>query len=367
MNKFGKLERICLTGYKSIQSLDITLSNLNILIGPNGSGKSNFINFFKFMNMIVDKKLQLYVSQNGSAEAFLYFGSKETEEINIDLYFPPNGYKATLVPTQDSRLIFGEEYAAFLPGNTGYSGGDKIPNLTKPGAEESGLPRPGNRTIQEHVSLYLSEWKIYHFHDTGDTAKMKKPCNIDDNDRLSPHGENLAAFLYSIQDTAEYKKIVTTIQRVAPYFHDFILQPDKANENQIRLKWKHRYSDDTYFDANSLSDGTLRFICLTTLLLQPNLPKMILLDEPELGLHPYALQLLGSMLKSVASKTQIIASTQSVTLANQFDYQNIIIVEQCDNTSTFRQLQEDEVNLWLDDYRIGDIWEKNLIGGTPEC
>ena len=169
----------------------------------------------------------------------------------------------------------------------------------------------------------------------------------------------------SIKGAPEYERIVQTVRRSAPFFHDFVLFPDKNNEDQIRLRWKHKGSD-AYFDANSLSDGTLRFMCLATLLLQPDLPKVILLDEPELGFHPYALQILAGMLKSASSRAQIIASTQSVTLANQFDFRDIIIVEQKDGESFFRRLEEDDVESWLEDYSVGDLWEKNLIGGTPE-
>jgi predicted ATPase len=176
-------------------------------------------------------------------------------------------------------------------------------------------------------------------------------------------GENLAAFLYNIRETNAYKKIVRTIQRVAPFFHDFIFEIE-ANE-MIRLRWKHKGSDD-YFDATMLSDGTLRFICLTTLLLQPNLPTIILLDEPELGLHPFAMQLLAAMMRSASEKTQIIASTQSVTLANQFSWKDIVVVDQIDNASNFRRLKEAEVTAWLEEYKIGDIWEMNAMGGTPE-
>ena len=175
----------------------------------------------------------------------------------------------------------------------------------------------------------------------------------------------MAAFLYSIQDTPEYERIVQTIQRVAPFFHDFILVSDKNNKEQIRLRWKHKGSD-AYFDANGLSDGTLRFICLTALLLQPELPKVILLDEPELGLHPYALQILAGMLKSASNGAQIIVSTQSVTFANQFGWQDIIIVDQKDGESLFNRIKEEEIKPWLEDYAIGDLWEKNLIGGTPD-
>ncbi len=173
----------------------------------------------------------------------------------------------------------------------------------------------------------------------------------------------MAAFLFSIQESEEYQRIVQTIQRVAPFFHDFILKPEKNDPERIRLRWKHRGTDE-YFDANAFSDGTLRFICLTTLLLQPERPMMILLDEPELGLHPYSIQLLAGMMRSVAHQTQMIASTQSVTFANEFDCSDLIIVELADNASQFRRLSAEQLSNWLLDYRLGELWEKNLIGGT---
>jgi len=364
MAEIGKLNSIQLSGFKSIKEMDLTLSNLNILIGPNGAGKSNFINFFKFMNKILSKDLQFYLSEKGTAESFLYFGSQITREVKIDLKFDPNEYKAVLKPTVDGKLVFESETVVFDGDKAGYSGGRKYHEINEAGNPESGLPQPGSYKPPHWVAAHLSDWKIYHFHDTSETARVKKPGEINNNLRLAPQGENLAAFLYSIQDTPSYKKIVQTIQRMAPFFHDFILTPDKNNEEQIRLRWKQKGSDK-YFDANSLSDGTIRFICLTTLLLQPELPKVILLDEPELGLHPYAIQLLAGMFKSASTKTQIIASTQSVTLANQFSWEDMIIVEQIDNASKFRRLHKEEVEVWLEEYRMGDIWEKNLIGGTP--
>ena len=360
MCESGKLKNIKLSGYKSIKNLDLELGPLNILIGPNGAGKSNFIGFFHFMNKILDQDLQLYVSRKGTAEAFLHFGSKVTSQIKVHLRFDPDGYEIELIPTDQGRLVFKSELLEF-------SGKDFKCRDTgiKQGDLESGL-----KELQSPVACcirkYIDSWKIYHFHDTSDTAPVKKAHSIHDNIQLRSQGENLAAFLYSIRTTSQYGMIVQAVRRVAPFFRDFSLLPDKNNEEQIRLRWKHERSDE-YFDANSLSDGTLRFMCLTTLLMQPDLPNVILLDEPELGIHPYALEILAGMLKTVSRRAQVVVSTQSVTLANQFDWKDMIIVEQTENgESRFRKLKEKDVELWLDDYSIGDLWEKNLIGGNPE-
>lgn len=365
MATLGRLQHIKLKGFRSIRELDLELLPLNILIGSNGAGKSNFISFFKFMNKLQDKELQLHVrTQLNGADRTLFFGRKTTEKIEIDLYFSPNGYQAELVPTTDDTLVFSKESVAFYGQEKGYHGGTKwLHSLAKPGALESELPKPSKATIPAHVASYLRDWRVYHFHDTSDTAKVKAAYSIHANDRLMPQGENLAAFLYRIRGTDAFTRIVYTIQRVAPYFQNFIFQPE-AND-LIRLRWKHKGSDD-YFDATMLSDGTLRFICLTTLLLQPWLPTIILLDEPELGLHPFAMQLLAALMRSASEKTQIIASTQSVTLANQFGWQDMVVVDQIDNASVFRRLQEPEVAEWLKNYKLGDMWEMNVLGGTPE-
>lgn len=365
MADYGKLDKLRLEGFKSIQRLDIELRPLNILIGPNGAGKSNFISFFKFMNKLLEKNLQFYVSQQLGADRLLFFGRKKTEALEIYLEFTPNSYGCKLVPDASGGLVFAEEYCKFFGGRIGYDGGTKTHILAKQGSKESSLPdQPHSRSPEGYVVRYLKDWKVYHFHDTSESAGIKQSGSIHDSMILQPDARNLAAFLRSIRKTAEYKLIVKNIQRVAPFFLDFVLEPEKDNPKSIRLRWKHR-AYESYFDANDFSDGTLRFICLTTLLLQPNLPKIILLDEPELGLHPYALHILAGMMRTVSSKTQIIASTQSVTLANQFNWDDLIIVDLVKDASEFRRLDENEIAAWIDNYSVGELWEKNIIGGTP--
>jgi len=206
----------------------------------------------------------------------------------------------------------------------------------------------------------------YHFHDTSSTAGVKKYCSISDNKKLAPDASNLAAFLYLLKQKYHdsFFMIEETVKLIAPYFDRFVLEPDALNEERIRLEWME-VGSDKMFNANHLSDGTLRMICLTTLLLQPNPPDTIIIDEPELGLHPYAITVLASLMKSFATTKQLIVSTQSVTLINHFEAQDIIVTDKKDGASVLRRLDADELEAWKDDYSLGEIWEKNIIGGRP--
>jgi len=365
MKRVDRLEQIEINGYKSIEKLDLKLNSLNVIIGANGAGKSNFISIFKFLNQLLLKNLGFYVSQQSGTEKFLYFGSKRTPKLQISLQFSAETYFCELVPDiTGKRFVFAAERSGpKLPTEPGCH---RLPpfDLIKKGDYESGLSDV-HSAKRSQVASYLNDLKAYHFHDTSASALVKKLHKISDNHTLASDASNLAAFLYSIRTTPAYQEIKSTIQRVAPFFLDFFLKPEE-NPESIQLRWRHRGSE-SIFDASDLSDGTLRFICLTTLLLQPNLPNIILLDEPELGLHPFALALLAGMMHSVSGQTQIICSTQSVTFANQFGWEDLIITDRVNEASIFRRMTEEEIKPWLEDfeYGVGDLWEKNIIGGNP--
>lgn len=358
------INNIQIENYKSIRFLSIDMSPINILIGSNGAGKSNFISFFKLLKNINDRNLQLYVAEEGSSEDILYFGSQVSEYISGQIEFDKtNRYSFVLKPNKSNKFYFKSEIASFnkkVYGQVGW-----CPQEWNHGGDESILHNK-QTAISQYVRGYMESFRVFHFHDTGKTSKLRKPAQVNDNEFLREDGSNLPAFLYWMQEKypKDFKKIEMVIRSVAPYFEKFNLTPDKLNEDQIRLRWKENGSD-AYFDAKHLSDGTLRFIALTTLLLQPEAPEVIIIDEPELGLHPFAIGKLAGLIKKASARTQIIISTQSVNLVDNFAPEEIITVDRKENQSVFNRLDSGELKDWLNDYTISDLWNKNVIGGRP--
>jgi len=365
-HKTPHLKHVKVKGFKSIKALDLELGEVNILIGANGAGKSNFISLFTFLSQLSQGKLKAYVEQQGFANAFFHFGTKHTAKISIDLDVGDNTYHVIFAHgVNDDSLIFKQEFCTYV-------GSEQLWEI-KGKLGESGL-LPGSQVQSDYVRRYTQGYmqgcRVYHFHDTSASAGFKMANDLNASDFLYKDAKNLAPFLYRLQQEypKNYQDIVSAIQTVAPFFHDFSLEPrgDKGDE-KILLKWLHREHDET-FSANQLSDGTARFICLATLFLQPKglRPNTIVLDEPELGLHPAALNVLAEIIKITAKENQVICSTQSISFANLFEPEDFIVVDQTKGVSQFSRPNKEKLAHWLEEYGMGDIWNKNLIGGRPE-
>tara|TARA_R100000322_G_scaffold100079_1_gene63440 strand:- start:909 stop:1994 length:1086 start_codon:yes stop_codon:yes gene_type:complete len=356
----NQLSRIVLRGFKSIRECDLELRELNVLIGPNGAGKSNFIGFFRLIQQMLEGNLQRYVSKQGGPDALLHFGRKKTEQLSAELYFGNNGYKFSLEPTQDNRMMFAEENFWWnMKGDWTISSGH---------FETEVESQKRSTRIYDYTVPPMKSWRLYHFHDTSDSALVKQRHGINDNLYLRPDARNLAAFLYFLKDQhpSHYKRIVKTVRLVAPFFGDFLLRPQADSKDQIELEWTEK-GEDVPFKAHLLSDGTLRFICLTTVLMQPEelQPETILIDEPELGLHPFAINLLASLLRSTSKNKQVIVSTQSTDLLNEFSSEDVVVADRTEGYTHLHRLDPKALDAWLHEYSLGELWQKNVLGGRP--
>jgi predicted ATPase len=367
------LDRLTIKGFKSIQSLeDFKLGNLNILIGGNGAGKSNFIDFFRLLRAMMElplpelnhANLNAYITDGGGSDDFLFNGPKITQQIKIIIKFGHNGYRFKLTPTADETFMINDEARYYDGGDTRWrelGSGQTTPELLK---DKDNRSVTGGPNVGFYVYQAIKSWKIYHFHDTSKVAPMRRFETIDDMDYLRFDAANIAPYLFHLQnhENSVYNQIIETIRLVTPFFDDFILKP---NQNEkVRLLWKQKGSDYP-LKPQHLSDGTLRFICLTTALLQPEPPSLIIIDEPELGLHPYAIEILAELIEATSKKTQLIVSTQSPALVDYFEPEDIIIVNRSQGASVFKRLNKSELSEWLSDYSMGELWRKNIIMGGP--
>ncbi len=373
------IQRVRIRNFKSIESADLRLEPLNVLIGANGVGKSNFLSLFTFLNHLCAGNLAVHIGSEGGASSFLHRGPRVSETLGFTLEFEAekgiNSYEAKLVYVAPSSLLFVGEEIRFH----GLEKGREPIVFPMPGGQpESGLGPaivaggPKLRATAQFVKIRLDRWRAYHFHDTSRLSPIKSDCFLHENRFLWANAGNLAPFLYALRDHSpwHYSQIRTAIQIVYPEFDDFVLEEDSLSRGRISLAWRERNSD-YLVRAFQGSDGTLRFMCLATLLLQPlehtndnrNAPYAILIDEPELGLHPLAISVLAELLQAAAKQTQIVVSTQSPNLLTAIDRAagTIIVDRSPTGATTLRKLDAESLKDWLSDYSLGDAWQKGIF------
>jgi predicted ATPase len=366
----AKLRSIRIAGWKSIRNIEpkLELGPINVLIGANGSGKSNFVSFFKMMSELANERLQTYIGQSGGADSVSHFGSKVTGHIEAELEFETETglylYEIYLVHAAADSLSFNEE--RLVP----VVSGPKAIWISSGGHRESHLRQQadqGDQNAQE-VRNSLEQCRVFHFHDTSATAKIRSSGYIEGNQHLYSDGGNLAAMLYLYRQTKPniYSRIRSTVRKIMPMFDDFVLEPQRLNPKNILLNWKQAGSE-YIFGPHQLSDGTLRAMSLITLFLQPEArsPDVAILDEPELGLHPHAIDTITGLIRAASLKTQVILTTQSTTFLDHFEPEEIIVVDYDAGNSIFQRLEPEQLKDWLEDYSLGELWEKNVLGAGP--
>lgn len=372
----GGLEKITVKGFKSIKELnEFRLGNLNLIIGANGAGKSNFVQIFRMLMAMTQKNFSKFILERGGADNFLFNGPKVTSAINMEFEFASlssfstgsNSYKFELTPTADEAFLVNEERKYVTTGWRSYGGASKESRLYDMRNEKSMNGQYNG--VGHFVYESIANWMVYHFHDTGERSPMRRSEIVEDCHKLRGDAANIAPFLLNLKKdqffSGYYKKVVDATRFVIPFFDDFRLDVQKLGEaEKVRLSW-HQKGSDFPMQPYHLSDGAIRFICLATALLQPSPPSTIIIDEPELGLHPAAIVVLAELIQAASKQTQVIVATQSPALIDQFSINDIIVVNRKDGASTFERLKEEDFSAWLEDYSVGELWSKNVIAGGP--
>lgn len=358
------LDKVTIKGFKSIRKLkNFELNNLNVFIGGNGAGKSNFIVFFRMISaMMREDGLKEFVA--GDADTYLFGGPKKTKNISVKMSFGQNGYDFELAPTEDGFFLINNEQRHYSPRGTtrNLGSGNFNPGLLQ---DKNSHGLNGAHGASWYTYNAICSWKIYHFHDTSLEAGMRRYQDQGHNEVLFTDASNIAPYLLMLKDehSDAYNEIIDAVRLVTPFFDDFVLKPQK-NE-KLRLDWRQKGLKDYPMRPTQLSDGSIRFICLATALLQPTPPSTIIIDEPELGLHPAAISILAELIQDAAKRTQLIVATQSPALIDHFRVEDVIAVNRQDGATTFQRLQDKDLNSWLETYSIGELWSKNVISGGP--
>lgn len=368
--RFPMLKQVKIKGYKSLKEQEFDLGMINVLIGPNGGGKSNLISFFKMINFMLSGNLQLHIARSGGADSILFYTSKTTLQIESTLTFETDAganthYMRLLHAAQDT-LIFADEWISFS--RRGWTPETARKKFFGAGHKESGLTNPPEDEMHRIIKGLMNQCCYFQFHDTSETARIKQNSYIDDNRYLRSDAGNLAAFLYMLRETTTpyYDRIVLILRQAMPFFDNFILEKNRFNQNQIMLNWKEKNSD-IMMGPHQLSDGSLRMMALVSLLFQPedSLPDVILIDEPELGLHPYSIGILVSLIRYISNYKQIIIATQSTELMDYFEPEEIIVTERPEKETFFKHLDPEKLKEWRKEYSMSELLKKNVTGGSP--
>jgi predicted ATPase len=361
------LDKLTIKGFKSIKAIeDFKLTNLNILIGGNGVGKSNFIDFFRMLHAMMDGNLKDYIRESGGISDLLFNGRKITELLKFETRFGPRGYRFSIVPGPKEDFSITNEARYYEHGKTGWwELGDSSDGTSLLAREVKN--KTTDSKYGQLVYDAVTSWQIYHFHDTSHNAPMRHHEIVQDTKELRYNGANIAPYLLKLKNKYMdiYNKITEAVRLVIPFFDEFTLDVEEYGQKQkVNLTWRQKGSDYP-MQPYHLSDGSIRFICLATSLLQPQPPATIIIDEPELGLHPFAINVLGELVQSAAKRTQLIIATQSPLLIDNFDPEVVIVVNRKNGASTFERLNKEELSHWLKDYSLGELWQKNVGAGGP--
>ena len=376
MDAINRIDSVSIKGFRSLADIEIEkLPRLAVLIGANGSGKSNFIRFFEMMgSMLRYRRLGEFVQKHGGADDQLFGGSSVSPRMNAAVTIRAdkgqNDYRFALAHAHPDRLIFAEEAFRFRSGGHDAekdwqylgSGHTEAEIVEAAQSTERGDDNQAAARVFTHL---LRTCLIYQFHDTSDSSKLKQSWDVEDNGRIRSHGGNLAAVLLRLEreDIRRFETICRHVGRVLPVFDRFQIE---ESYGKVSLRWKAKWTDKT-FGAHLTSDGSLRLFALATLLNLPPemLPDVIMLGEPELGLHPAGVALIGDMIRALSNERQVIVATQSPLLVDAFSLDEIVVLELRDGRTEVRQLDGNEYRRWLDEYTTGELWQKNLLGGRP--
>ncbi len=379
-----RLNQIKISGFRRLLSLDLEMRPFMVLIGANGVGKTSLLDAINLLSASAAGKLSSTLSQLGGFANVLTRDKAEelSFSVNVDVpEYSPLDYTLSL-GTQGVDYVISKEnlaqkiegqerpfmHIASLNGDVLYADVESEEKLVrserKPNSRETFLSRVPRMFEQpEELRRALSSVTQYHVLDVGNRAPIKLPQLLTPSTSPGVDGGELISYLYNLResDRDRFDWILDTLRAAFPDFEDLSFPPSAAG--MLMMGWKDKkFSRPLY--AHELSEGTLRFLWLVSLLQSPNLPTVTMIDEPEVSLHPRLLNLLAELMREASDRTQLIVATHSDRLVRFLQPEEVVVMdmneEGCTSATWADSLDLDE---WLTEYSLDEVWRMGEIGG----
>ncbi|MBO3457475.1 AAA family ATPase [Aetokthonos hydrillicola Thurmond2011] len=368
---------------------EIELRPLNILIGSNASGKSNLIEAIALLKA-TPTDLPAFIRQAGGISEFLWKGqhSNTVAEIQAIVDYPriqTLSYQISLsMAGQKLELIdeFVENEQPF-PGEDDvyfyyrYQRGRPVLNVKLDGVvkqrelrREDMIPDQSVLSQRKDPDLYpelsylatqFSNISLYRIWNIGRDSEPRNPQKTDLPEHpLLENGSNLGLFLNNLQYQLGNRQIIEKLKKFYDAAEELSIKI-YGGTVQIFIREENLAQP---IPATRLSDGTLRYLFLMALLLDPTPPPLICIEEPEIGLHPDILPTIAEMLIEASQRTQLIVTTHSDALVSSLPPEAVLVFERDEQGSHLRRLDPEKLKDWLENYTLGDLWRMGEIGGT---
>lgn len=356
----------------------LVLKPLNILIGANASGKSNLIDCIGLLKALPGN-VSNYVNDRGGAESWIWRGPKRGTEVTairpeFELGNESLVYGLTFAAVERTFVIQSESLSRSDYTYLNRSGGDlQIGHRGLPGAPElKASISPSESAFSAYrfpsspitnTAQAFAEIRIYRDFLTGTRDDSRVGASSSGPKHpLEADGSNLALVLQELDFQGALPAVKRYLTRLSDRFEDIKV---RAEGGRSQLYVQERGLG--MISATRLSDGSLKFLCLMAILCDPNPGPLICIEEPETGLHPDAVAIVGDALREASTRTQLIVTTHSDALVDRFtdEPERVIVCERgVDEGTSFRQLSREKLAEWLEEYTLGELWRRGEIGGT---
>jgi predicted ATPase len=388
-----KISTLHMHNYRCLVDVELPIRDLTVVIGPNGAGKTSLLEVFQLLERGCQQELGSFLASQGGVQAVLSHpriaGRPPCLQIGVELDVQsdqsdaPMDYRFELAGQQVGYMINSErlewqfdpqakkpfQYIDAHRDRLYYADPTKAVKMAQPDWDYNRLELalaqvPKMYREPETLRSMFASTRHYSFLDVSPRAVVRSSQSLTPDTRPGPNGENLYSALYNMRASHRdiYERIGALLEQG---FADFKrLEFPVVGAGQVTLAWYERGSREPLY-PNQLSEGTLRFLWLITILLATPEPALLLLDEPEVSMHPELLKLLAALLQDASVRSQIVVATHSPDLIRWLQPEEVLIADKEDGVTRFTWADELDLDEWLEEYTLRDLWLMGNLGGRP--